>query len=129
MNTPQINRTSPKWLKYSLRYIAVIAFIVILYVLSFGPVRRYCGTVTYQDATPTTNTVNGATIIRTSLIRMRYSHLVSVVYRPLFSLTSDGKQIGVVGLYGRYIDWCLPQAKSNMMVWPNKSPEPTAIAP
>jgi hypothetical protein len=93
------------WLAYMLRFAGTILFIGFLYLLSFGPVERYCCTRTVVTPPPPTllsvsNSAPAITIEQT--VTERYPAWVSVVYRPVFLMLSGG---GGNGLYGQYLQW------------------------
>ena len=78
-------------------YVGLILGIGLLYLLSFGPVTHYCGTVTSQNSAPTTNAANGQTAIVT-MRTVRYPLWVGMLYRPAFMLRGNG-------LYQCYLQW------------------------
>ncbi len=71
---------------------------VLLYLLSFGPVDRYCGRTILPNPAPTTFTVNGQTAVRASVRTVRFPLWVGVVYRPAAMLRGNR-------LYGAYLQW------------------------
>ncbi len=83
------------WLGTSLRTACTILLIGGLYLLSFGPVRRYCGTVITTGPAPA---VPGVTLVRT----VRYPAWVSSIYLPAFLVASAS---GSDGPYARYLRW------------------------
>jgi hypothetical protein len=94
-----------EWLAYMLRFAGTILLLGFLYLLSFGPVERYCCTRTVVTSAPppllsTSNSAPSSTVI--SAVSMRYPAWVSVVYRPVFVMLSGS---GGNGLYGRYLQW------------------------
>ncbi len=84
-----------EWLGISLRTVCTILLVGGLYLLSFGPVRRYCGTVI---TTGPTSAGPGITSVRT----VRYPAWVSSIYLPAFLI---GSASGYDGLYARYLRW------------------------
>jgi hypothetical protein len=70
----------------------------LLYLLSFGPVDRYCGRTVSQNSAPATFTVNGQRVVRTSVRTVRYPLWVGVVYRPALMLRGNR-------IYGDYLQW------------------------
>ena len=71
------------WVRMAVLYLAVCLFGGMLYLLSLGPVMRYCGKVT------TTAPIG-------------HPHWVGIVYYPAFKLLSGGS---VGDLYMRYLEW------------------------
>ncbi len=92
------DRTWPEWLGLILRGAGMVLAVGLLYLLSFGPVGRYCGQTVSQNATPAVFTVNGQTVVRTSVRRVSYPLWVGVAYRPALLLRGNR-------LYGSYIQW------------------------
>jgi hypothetical protein len=93
------------WLVYMLRFAGTILLIGCFYLLSFGPVERYCCTRTVLTSpAPTMLSVSSQapaiTIVRS--VTERYPAWVSAVYRPVFLMLSGS---GGNGLYGRYLQW------------------------
>ena len=76
----------------------------LLYLLSFGPVERYCCTVTSQSSPPATFMEDGQTVFRSEVrsVRYRYPRWVGIIYYPAFLLKSTR---GENGLYGSYLHW------------------------
>ena len=102
-------------------YTIAIIIVALLYLLSFGPVSRYCGVVVYQSSTPTTNIINGTKMASSSLVDVWYPYWVGIVYYPAVQIDS-GRYSG--GIYGRYINWWgLPVGT------PSVALEPAATAP
>ena len=89
------------WVRMAVLYLAVCLFGGMLYLLSLGPVMRYCGKVTttapIAAPTPTTGTVS-VTMVRT----IKHPSWVGIVYYPAFKLLSGGS---VGDLYMRYLEW------------------------
>jgi len=87
-----------------LRFAGMIVLIGGLYLLSFGPVDRYCGTRTVMPSPPPIVSGSGSeqsiTVVHT--VTTRYPAWVSIIYRPVFLMLSGG---GGNGLYGRYLQW------------------------
>src|SRR6202040_2796486 len=96
-----------------------ILLIGVLYLLSFGPVKRYCGTVISQSSTPIAFTVNGQTVVRGGMRTVRYPGWVGIVYHPAFLLESGS---GGSGLYGRYLQWWGQSGKPKMTTNPDEKP-------
>ncbi len=82
----------------ALRVVTIGSALGLLYLLSFGPVGRYCGTTVSQNPAPVTFTVNGRTAVRTTVRRVRYPLWVGVVYGPALMLRGNR-------LYGAYLQW------------------------
>jgi len=87
-----------EWLGVALRVVGAALVVGLLYLLSFGPVERYCGTTISANLAPATFTVNGQTAVRTTVRTVRYPLWVGVVYRPAFMLRGNH-------LYGVYLQW------------------------
>ena len=90
------------WLAYMLRFTGTIVLIGLLYLLSFGPVERYCCARTITPP-PLTALASGGSVPAPSMAyTIRYPAWVRVVYYPAFlMLSGDGGN----GLYGRYLQW------------------------
>jgi hypothetical protein len=86
------------WLGLCLRLAAAILGIGLVYLLSFGPVERYCGKTISQTTLTTTNTVNSQTTVITSVRRVTYPRWVGVVYQPAFMVRGNV-------VYERYLQW------------------------
>ncbi|MCL5743942.1 MAG: hypothetical protein M1541_08445 [Acidobacteria bacterium] len=84
-----------EWLGISLRTACTILLIGGLYLLSFGPVRRYCGTVITTGPAPSGPGIS-------TVYTVRYPAWVSTIYFPAFLVASAS---GYNGLYGRYLQW------------------------
>jgi hypothetical protein len=91
-----------EWLGCVLRYAGMIVLIGLLYLLSFGPVARYCCTVNSRTSASTSYTVNGQTVVTTVVRSVSYPRWVGIVYYPAFLMRSAS---GGNGLYGRYLEW------------------------
>ena len=107
------DRTWLEWLEWALRYVIMIVLAGLLYLLSFGPVERYCGTVISQGSTPAKITGSGPVVILTGVGTVRavqYPRWVGVVYRPAFWLESRSSGNG---LYARYLRWWQPRPLKN----------------
>jgi hypothetical protein len=92
-------RTWLEWLGLTLRFVGIVLAVGLVYLLSFGPVERYCGSRTRQTLPPATIIVNGQTVIRTSVRTVsRYPMWVGVVYRPAVMIR--GNQF-----YEGYLRW------------------------
>jgi hypothetical protein len=89
------NRTWPEWLGTSLGYAGTLITIALLYLLSFGPVDRYCNKIVTRTSVPGTYTSNSFT--SRSIVTVRYPGWVSIVYRPAIYLRIRSD------LYRRYI--------------------------
>jgi predicted amidophosphoribosyltransferase len=92
---PPIKRHAPplfEWLWSSLRYAGPLILIALLYLLSYGPVDRYCGKVVTRVSTSTTYT-------RTTKVIVHYPLWVRILYRPALHLRFRSE------LYQRYIAW------------------------
>jgi hypothetical protein len=79
-----------------LHYAGIILLIGLFYLLSFGPVERYCGRVTTP---PPMLNLRGQRMV---MMMVTYPQWVRIVYYPAFKLRSAS---GVNGLYGRYLEW------------------------
>ena len=79
----------------------VVLGLVIVYLLSFGPVYRYSGTVMSQSSKTITNPVNGEIVTFYRARTVKYPRWVSLVYRPAFRLSDNG-------FYAEYIRWWGP---------------------
>jgi hypothetical protein len=95
-----------EWLAYVLRFAGTILFIGFLYLLSFGPVLKYCCTKTITPPPPSSvvaasGSAPAVTVV--SSYTVRYPAWVSILYYPIFSTMSGG---GGNGLYWRYLQWC-----------------------
>jgi hypothetical protein len=87
-----------EWLGKSLFFAGTFIVMALLYLLSFGPVDRYCGKVvtkTFKSNTSTTSATNGFSAV--TVVTVGYPVLVSIVYRPAVYLRVRSE------LYGRYI--------------------------
>ena len=96
--TPCRNRTWLEWLGPGLCWAALLWGIGLAYLLSFGPVNRYCGRTLSQTATPVTVATNGYSAVLTSVRTVSYPGWVGVVYRPVLRLRGNG-------FYARYLEW------------------------
>jgi hypothetical protein len=87
-----------------LRLAGTVILIGVLYLLSFGPVDRYCCTRTVMPSPPpiVSGSGSGQGIMVMRSVTARYPAWVLVVYRPVFLMLSGG---GGNGLYGRYLQW------------------------
>jgi hypothetical protein len=88
---PQV-RPMFEWLWVSFRYAGTLIVIALLYLLSYGPVDRYCSKVVTRVSTSTAHTM-------TSTVTVRYPSWVGILYRPAFYLRFRSE------LYQRYITW------------------------
>jgi hypothetical protein len=82
-------------------YAALILVAGLLYLLSFGPVERYCAKVSSQTAPPATFAANGQPTV-VSVRRVSYPRWVAVIYYPAFLVRSSE---GGNGWYARYLQW------------------------
>ena len=98
------DETWKEWLAYLLRLAGTILLIGFLYLLSFGPVMRYCCTKTITPSPPSVVAASGSASAVTvvSTYTVRYPAWVSVLYYPVFLTMSGG---GGNGLYWRYLQW------------------------
>ena len=95
--------TRLEWLAGILRSAGTILLIGFLYLLSFGPVMRYCCTKTILTPPLTTLAVSGAApAATTSSYTIRYPAWVRVIYYPAFMMLSGD---GWNSFYGRYMQW------------------------
>ena len=86
------------------RYVILAFLVVLVYLLSFGPVTRYSARVISQT---TTTNANGFVTQRA----VQYPRWVGIMYYPAFRLTGRGDGIFSV-LYWRYLEWWEPPAAS-----------------
>ena len=91
------------WIKAAVAYIAATFLALLLYFLSFGPVRRFSATIS-----PPTMTTNG-TLFTTRQI-VTYPRWVGIVYYPAFAITENG---ALADLYWRYLQWWEPPPTNN----------------
>ena len=87
-----------------LRLGGMIVLVGLFYLLSFGPVERYCCTRTVMPSPPSlvSGSDSGQSVTEVHTVTMRYPAWVSLAYRPVFwMLSGDGGN----GLYGRYLQW------------------------
>jgi len=90
------------WLAYRLRVPGTIVIIGLLYLLSFGPVERYCCARTITPPPLTALASSGSVSAPSMAYTIRYPAWVRVIYYPAFlMLSGDGGN----GLYGRYLQW------------------------
>lgn len=105
--------TWQQWLRRSLVWLCVVLLAGFFYLLSLGPVTRYCGTVTTVSpnlsttgyvSTPTATGYTSMPVVRTVLTTrtVRYPRWIASFYRPAF-LLSTGE--GPFGLYRSYLSW------------------------
>ena len=98
------DETWKEWLAYLLRLAGTILLIGFLYLLSFGPVMRYCCTKTITPSPPPAVAASGSapavTVVTTYTVR--YPAWVSVLYYPVFLTMFGG---GGDSLYWRYLQW------------------------
>ena len=91
-----------EWLAYMLRFAATAILFGGLYLLSFGPVERYCCTKIITPPPLTALTVGESAPAPAVVYTIRYPAWVRVVYFPAFwMLSGDGGS----GFYGRYLQW------------------------
>ncbi len=81
-----------EWLWISFRYAGTLILITLFYLLSYGPVDRYCGKVVTQASTSTAH----STVTK---VTVHYPLWVSILYRPALYLRFRSD------LYQRYIAW------------------------
>jgi hypothetical protein len=96
------DRTWLEWLGLALRWAGAVVVIGLLYLLSFGPVERYCAKVITKTKTPTAYNADGQIKANVTVTTVRYPGWVGIVYRPAFMLRAGS---GGDGLYGRYLLW------------------------
>ncbi len=90
--------------RHGLWYALAFVFIIALYLLSFGPVARYCGKTVPMPPMPAAPAVTNSQTVTTTTVAVRavrYPRWI-VVYYPAFILRSAS---GPNGLYNRYIEW------------------------
>ncbi len=87
-----------------LRLAGTIVLLSFFYLLSFGPVERYCCPRTVVPSPPSlvSGSDSGQSATEVQTVTMRYPAWVSFFYRPVFWMLSGG---GGNGLYGRYLQW------------------------
>jgi hypothetical protein len=90
--------TWPEWLGPAFRLVTSVLLAVLLYLLSFGPVERFCGTVLSKPLTPVTFTAGGQTIVRTTMRTVAFPRWVMVIYRPALMVSGSS-------IYRRYLEW------------------------
>ena len=89
-------------IRFVLLMASTLFMVFALYLLSFGPVNRWCAVRT-PGPPPTTLTNQSSTTFVVSYT-VTYPSWVGVVYYPaLHLLTGDGE--GLTGLYHRYLQW------------------------
>lgn len=81
-----------EWLWTSMRYAALPVLVALFYLLSFGPVDRYCGKV----ATIATTSTAYTTVTK---VTVHYPLWVSLLYRPALYLKFRSE------IYQLYIAW------------------------
>jgi hypothetical protein len=89
------------WLRRALTYCGVTFGVMSLYLLSFGPVSRYCTTVTLSG--PVTATTGNSTTVATTRT-VQYSPWIFFIYYPA-SLFRDW------GAYEQYLQWWEDQSR------------------
>jgi hypothetical protein len=98
---PELN-----WLKCFagvVRYLGLGLVIIMIYLLSFGPVDRYYRTTMPPTTMPRTTLVNGQQIVsQVTVVRVSYPRWVGFIYYPAFLARSAS---GGDGLYSRYLRW------------------------
>ena len=82
-------------------WVGVVLGLAIVYLLSFGPVYRYSGTLLSQSSKTFTNPVSGEITAFHTFRTVIYPRWVTVVYRPAFRLSDNG-------FYAEYIHWWDP---------------------
>jgi hypothetical protein len=90
------NRAFLEWLGKSIFYAGTLIVIALLYLLSFGPVDRYCNKVVTRTSAPATVSSNAYTS-RITMISVRYPLWVGMLYRPALYLRARSD------LYRRYV--------------------------
>jgi hypothetical protein len=105
------------YFRYALMFGGTIFAIVSLYLLSLGPVVRYCGTwKTFPAPTNTSSAAvaytssAGATVVTpVRTVAVSYPGWVGIVYDPVFPLGYGGGQVGGLRLlYHQYLVWWAP---------------------
>lgn len=91
-----------EWTRQALTYAGILFVVGALYLLSFGPVWRYCRTVTVGPAPVAAATVSGTGPMPTVTRVVRYPGWVGIVYQPAFRLRFA---TGNNGLYAQYLNW------------------------
>ncbi len=105
------------WFEHAVRYVGAFGILLLVYLLSLGPVMRFCATTT--TATPplppptittTAVTRTGTTLTMgpmvTAVRTVSYPRWVGVVYYPAFSLVGHSSaEFSLGGLYLRYLQW------------------------
>ena len=92
------DRTWLQGLGRGLVFVGLILILGLLYLLSFGPVEHYCGTVISQNSTPTSYVANGQMAVLTSVRQVQYPRWVGILYHPAFMLSGNR-------LYRHYLQW------------------------
>lgn len=90
-----------EWLAPGLRYLTVIFLAALLYLLSFGPVHRYCSKSASVTPSPVMFTNNGRISMMTSVTTVKYPAWVGVVYYPVFLLLNAGGN----NAFQNYVKW------------------------
>lgn len=91
-----------EWARRAVTYAGVLFVVGALYLLSFGPVWRYCRTVTVGPPPVAAATMSGTGPMPTVTRVVRYPRWVGIVYQPVFRLRLVG---GPEGPYARYLRW------------------------
>ena len=88
-----------EWLKFVLTCAGTVLCVGLLYLLSLGPVERYCFNVTSRT---TTTTVNEHDTAYTIVLTVRVPRWAAIFYRPALMVRNSADP---AGLYTRYLDW------------------------
>ena len=89
--------------KFVLLALSTLFMVIALYLLSFGPVRRWC--VVQSTVPPPPVVTNGSATTSVLSYTVSYPVWVGVVYYPLIDLLPPGDGDGLTGLYQRYLAW------------------------
>jgi hypothetical protein len=105
---PSANQPSKKpyglaGIKSALLVAVTISAVFALYLLSFGPVNRWCSVRT--PAPPPVTLTNQSTTILVVSSTVSYPSWVGVVYYPALHLLSAGRGDGLGALYAHYLSW------------------------
>ena len=118
LNLNPVENHNSTWLRYSrpaLRFVALILIGCFLYLLSFGPVCHFCGTMDYRNSMRPIITFDGAIITPRGIIDVRYPTWVKTLYYPALQMAFGRDS---VGFYARYIQWWTPWPKNDFIHFP-----------
>jgi hypothetical protein len=93
-----------RWSKPTLQVIGAVLVVGMLYFLSFGPVLRFCCTITTTMAPPAAISGSGTTAVSTTTIKMPM--WVRTIYSPVISVAYESPgESGMLQAYRSYLDW------------------------